>query len=231
MRSGWARENKKKVWFGYDSQVFANNPLISPEHELLTLRDWETQHGYVESQNPDKYIYRNSFKAIPGDLFLTEAELTLAKRRLGDAPFILVEPHIKGVVGGNNRDWGWGKWQQFVDNVSLPVFQCGDGKKPLDNVNYINTKNFRDACAVLYYSELLVTTNGGLHHAAAALKKPAVVIWGGYNDPKVLGYSTHTNLYEPSIHCLGQRQSCKACRDCMDKITVERVLECVEYYL
>ena len=36
---------------------------------------------------------------------------------------------------------------------------------------------------------------GGFVQAAAALEKKAVVLYGGWINPKIIGYNTHTNIY------------------------------------
>ena len=45
-------------------------------------------------------------------------------------------------------------------------------------------------------THLFVGTHGGLSHAAAALNLKAVVIFGGFIDPKILGYKMHKNMFQ-----------------------------------
>jgi ADP-heptose:LPS heptosyltransferase len=135
----------------------------------------------------------------------------------------VVEPHIKGTVSGSNKDWGWTKWQELVDGLDLPWAQFDYGRERLRGVEAIPTDTFWHGVAVLGRSIGIVTTDGGLHHAAAALSVPAVVIWGGYAPPAVLGYRGHINLSVDAPDCLGMKVSCTACRDAMDAITVNDV--------
>lgn len=233
LRAGWAQQQKKRVDFGYWSEVWEGNPwVLRPGADQADLRisvgEWEKVHGYGEGRTPDRYFYRKSFRPARAKFYLTDAELDAAHELIPRTPFVLVEPHIKGLVGADNRDWGWGNWEALAGRCPDLFVQCGaPGVRRLSGIRSIETPTFRHACAVLALSQGIVTTNGGLHHAAAALHRPAVVIWGGYNDPEMLGYADHINLYEANPQCEGRRQSDPACRACMDRITVDRVYSAV----
>ncbi len=55
--------------------------------------------------------------------------------------------------------------------------------------------NFRAACAMINISDLFFGPEGGFPQAAAALNKKAVVIFGGWINPLVIGYDFHNNIY------------------------------------
>lgn len=224
MLTGWVREQGRRYEVVPDSPIYRGNPLIGPGGKPLAYRDWMRRHGYTGGQRGGRHTYR-PFRAYRGDIYVSREERIWAAQ-FGEG-FILVEPNFKGLVGADNRDWGMGNWRALAERLPL-VQMSGARRLPCRR---IETPSFRHACAILERAAGIVTTNGGLHHAAAALRRPAVVIWGGYNDPAMLGYEDHTNLYVPSPECHGQARSHPACRECMDRITVDMVAEAVRAML
>lgn len=174
-----------------------------------------------EKSTPTNYVFKRDFKASPGELFLAEEELAKWPHK----DFVYIEPNIKGWLGPN-KDWGFERWQAVVKALPNLRFIQGPGRK-LDGVEQVETKSFREACALLSSSALFAGTDGGLHHAAAALGKKAVVIWGGYTHPRNLGYDTHVNLHAGGEPC-GNVQPCEHCKKAMDKISVERVVAAID---
>ena len=160
-----------------------------------------------------------NFRAPRGSVVLSNELLSFGR---GYPGLVIVEPHVKD--SARNKDWGWTRWQELVDTLDLPWAQFDYGGKLLDNVFYIKTPSFLHAAAVLSVSRGLVTTDGGLHHAAAALGLKAVVIWGGYSPPEVLGYDDHINLAVTAPDCLGMKVNTEACSLAMKQITVSHVV-------
>ena len=75
-------------------------------------------------------------------------------------------------------------------------------------------------------SDLYIGAHGGLSHAAAALNKKAVVIFGGWIDPSIVGFSFHTNLFIKNNESpCGKKSICKHCVECMEQITVKMVIK------
>jgi hypothetical protein len=179
---------------------------------------------YVDNaaSTPEKLVWRKDFKVSPGELYLTKTERD-AWSQYSD--FVFIEPNIKGWLGPN-KDWGFDRWQQVVKSLPNIRFIQAPGRK-LDGVEQVETKTFREACALLSNATLFLGTDGGLHHAAAALGKRAVVVWGGYTHPRNLGYDTHTNLHGGSEPC-GNLKPCDHCKQAMNKITIERVVRAVD---
>jgi hypothetical protein len=219
----------KKICIGDGTQVewgevFENNPHISKE--ILPGCIWVHSHKgfrpYVENDKStaDKLAWKRSFKAHPGELFLTAEE----KAKWTQTDFVYIEPNIKGWLGPN-KDWGFDRWQEVVNRLPLRWVQ-GPGRK-LDGVEQVQTASFRDACALLSRASLFVGTDGGLHHAAAALGKKAVVVWGGFTHPRNLGYDDHINLHSGVEPC-GSLKPCDHCKKAMDRITVEMVVKAIE---
>lgn len=230
-RKARLRHPEKKICIGNGSEiewgeVFEGNPHIS--QTVVPGCIWVHSHKgyrpYIDHARctESKLAWKREFKAIPGELYFKPEELRWTK-----TGFVYIEPNIKG-THGPNKDWGFEKWQKVVERLDLKWIQ-GPGRK-LSGVEQIDTKSFRDACALLSRADLFVGTDGGLHHAAAALAKKAVVIWGGYTHPRNLGYDSHVNLHNGNEPC-GSLKACPHCRKAMDHITVEMVVEAISRQL
>ena len=74
---------------------------------------------------------------------------------------------------------------------------------------------------------------GGFGHAAAALNKKAVVYFGGWISPEVIGYDFHENIYYKNTKspCGEYRHVCEHCKEAREKITVEFFEEKIRNYL
>jgi ADP-heptose:LPS heptosyltransferase len=84
--------------------------------------------------------------------------------------------------------------------------------------------NFRAACAMINISDLFFGPEGGFPQAAAALNKKAVVIFGGWINPLVIGYDFHHNIYvDIDGSPCGSREICQHCKDCMKKIDLSNL--------
>jgi ADP-heptose:LPS heptosyltransferase len=176
---------------------------------------------YINKITRDRYYFNMNFRAPRGFLSFSDKLLSFGRDH---ADYVIVEPNIKGTVSARNKDWGWARWQQLIDAIELPWAQFDYGEQILQEVVPIKTKSFMHGAAVLNYSKGLVTTDGGLHHAAAALGLKAVVIFGGYSPPEILGYNDHINLSVDEPDCLGMKAPCEACGIAMKMITVNQVV-------
>jgi ADP-heptose:LPS heptosyltransferase len=159
------------------------------------------------------------WKAEPGEIYLTDGEKTK------ESGFVYIEPNIKGSFG-NNKDWGFDRWQAVVDALPDIRFVQGPGRK-LRGIEQRDTGSFRGACGLLHGADFFVGTDGALHHAAAALGKRAVVVWGGLIGPETLGYDSHINLRGKGVKDCGSITPCLHCRQAMDQVKVGMVIEAV----
>ena len=126
-------------------------------------------------------LNKNKFKAI---IFLE-----LSSTKLDDIQF---------GVKHENKSWGFNNWLKLIDNTKdeyLYIQSKHANSKNIEGVYLTENINFREACAVLNKSDLYVGPEGGFGHAAAALRKKAVLYFGGWIDPEVIGYNFHKNIY------------------------------------
>jgi ADP-heptose:LPS heptosyltransferase len=195
---------------------------------MAATHDW-SKPWYVIDHSPERVIFNPDFRA-PRGTWAVDRGLAAWAKGLHLEDKIMLAPFIKGRFSADNKDWGWHRWQTLAERLKGRCFHCvPPGRDALAGVPAISTQTFHHAVAALERCKVLVATDGGLHHAAAALRHPAVVIWGAFSDPAILGYPDHVNLYEPDPEGLGRRVSHPACRAAMDAITVDEVLAAVEH--
>lgn len=139
---------------------------------------------------------------------------------------LLLNPHVKAKFSADNRQWPLDRWQELADSLDCPAVQCGPaGTVFLKGVQTIVTPSFEHAVGVLAACRAMVSSEGGLMHAAGALHKPAVIIWGAWSEPEVMGYDDHIHIAEPDPEAVGWRYSHPRCRAAMERITTARVLD------
>ncbi len=198
---------------GNDYQSLLNGPGARP---------------YIERKLPTRWVWRDNFRVEPGEIFLTNTELEFAEPWRG---CVLIEPNVKVKPEAVNKRWIWRRWQEVADSRMAEFVQVGPlGVPRLDLVACAETENFRLACAVLSVCRAFVGTEGGLHHAAAALGVPAVVLFSGFIPPKITGYETQRNIHHGGAAC-GSRLPCLHCKEAMEAIGVDEVLENLEAVL
>jgi hypothetical protein len=220
----------REAWNG--NPRFVHPDLASMiDHQRYVLEDGIARRPYqCKAKTTAERWAWVPYRPIPGELFLSDAELNFAAPFSGRR-FVMIEPHIKPGASPN-KDWGFHRWQQVVKlRPDLDWIQTGpDHVRPLSGVQFVPCPSVRHACAVLDRATAYVGPEGGMHHAAAALGKPAVVIFGGFISPDVTGYDTHRNLFTGGTAC-GWRKPCKHCSEAMDKITPEDVIANLEAIL
>lgn len=201
--------------------VFDHNPKIAKKitPDCVWVREVKGNRPYIDyTKTTREKMAWKPFYVEPGEIYLTPKETNWIERG-----FVYIEPNCKRSNG--NKDWGFDNWQKVVNALPGIRFIQGAGRK-LRGVHQENTLSFRDACGLLSHADLFVGTDGGLHHAAAALGKRAVVVWGGFIGPDILGYKAHTNLWA-GVKACGNVLPCPHCRDALAKITPEMVIEAI----
>ena len=231
-RSWWSEifENNKSIIKANDISKYSNVIWIDnyPHHRPYRI--------YNQKTHFKKVAWNKSFKAKKGKIYFTKKEIIFAKnifnkiRKSSPGKKIIhIEPNVQLKKWHSNRDWGFERWQTIVENLKheFIFFQVSYGvQKKLRNVINLHNVNFRSSSALLSQADLFIGPHGGMAISAAALDKKAVVIFGGWCDPKNLGYNIHTNLFikNKKSPC-GSKYECKHCKKCMDLITIEMVIK------
>jgi hypothetical protein len=231
----------------YWSPLFSNNPFIIQPKEtvkkFVCVPEYPGKRRYIDYDrsvwgNPEwadgerqitAFAWRLEFRAPRGDFFFSKDEKKAAKKVAKKLPadFIIIEPNIATKKWVNNKGWDWKNWQQIVDdNPDIPFVQFGKDGPWLEGIpSVVNT--FREAAALISLARGVVTAEGGLHHAAAALRKPAVVLWGHFSSPTILGYDDHTNLRQATGIGCGKTEYCKMCSESLDSISLTSVADAI----
>jgi len=211
--------------------------LVFP-HESIAAGDvewiaWFKGSRHYSKQVGNRWVFNWDFRVQPGEFFFSSGDQMVVDKLKLPKHFIVVEPHCKRhlLVRGEylvNKTWSFLRYQDVVDALWAEghrVVQFVYGSIPrLRNAYHIETQNFRSAAAILARATAYVGAEGGLHHAAAATGVPAVVLFGGWLPPQVLGYDTHTNLTGGETEACGLLKPCPHCAAAMDRITADEVI-------
>ena len=160
-------------------------------------------------------------------------ELTSSERKGGRrfARQVVLQSSAEGaLVPMSVKRWPQDRWQQVADSLrgdGFDVVQLGSPREPAVNgaVDLRGKTTVREAAAILAESLLFVGLVGGLMHMARAVDCPAVIVYGGREDPALAGYSSNTNLVglPPCSPCYF-RTHCPHNLVCMDVITGAQVV-------
>lgn len=205
--------------------LWENNPRLAPpdfKGKVQTLVNGPDHREYIAAKTKDAWRWKTWICPI-GEIYFTEGENSFGQQYPAR---VLLEPNLKPQASPN-KDWGWSRWEQLSAVLlerGYPVAQIGPKKtRRLPHVEFIETKTFRQACAVLSRARLAIVPEGALHHAAAALGTAAIVLFGGYISPLQTGYSHQVNLFTGDKPC-GKQVRCPHCADAMRRISVSTVL-------
>jgi hypothetical protein len=230
---------KRIVWGPWSEEIFRYNPRIAKPNstingDLQWIAHWKGNRLY-NRLSPDRrrWDWNFGFRAVPGEIFFHADELAFAES-VGNG-FILIEPNVpwhKSVAP--NKDWGLQRYQAVVDRLlkdGHDVVQSKHGRDKLRGVRFVSTPTFRDALALMSRARVALVPEGGMHHGAAAVGVPAVVLFGSFIPPSVVGYDGHINLTGGATEFCGSLGKCHHCRDALAKISVEEVYEAVVKFL
>jgi hypothetical protein len=225
-------DGKRILWDVWSPMIFQNNPNIAaPGSERAADIEWihyyKKERWYSRANGHDRWVFNYDFRATPGELFFDKAE-----RVARNDDLILIEPNLPNKIPAPNKKWPLERWRRVADELTQAGFcvRQFDYGKPNKVTRGIHTPTFRHAAALLKSARMAILPEGGLHHAAAAVGCPAVVIFGGYVPPAVLGYDTHINLTGGAKAC-GNFKPCRHCAEAMDRIKADDVLDACEEIL
>jgi hypothetical protein len=218
-------DGRRIIWGPWSEEIFRYNPRIarpgsegSPDLYYIDHYKGHRQYNRLD-KDKGRWIWNYEWKAVPGEIYFN------GEPTAGEG-FIYVEPNVpwhKSVAV--NKDWGLQNYQAVVDRLlkdGHDVVQSHYGRDRLKGVRVVKTPTFRDALSVMSRARTVLVPEGGMHHGAAALGISAVVIFGGFIPPAVVGYDEHVNLTGGAEAC-GSLNRCQHCRDAMSKISVEEV--------
>lgn len=209
--------------------IFRGNPkLARPGSEHLPNLHWipfYKGHRLYNKQGNGRWIWNYDFRVTPGELY---PEMVFPV----DEKLIVIEPNVPNKPCAPNKQWPIDRWKALSSvlvskGYKVRQFDYGALNRVADT---FPTPTFMHAVALLKSARLAILHEGGLHHAAAAVGVPAVVIFGGFVPPAVLGYERHVNLTGGATAC-GSFTRCPHCIEAMSKIQVNDVLNAALWLL
>ena len=240
----------------YHSIIYENNPNISDCRRLDNSKPIHVINYHVgnrpyidyEKSTRSKYIWKK-FKPEPGQIFFTKEEKNEAKKIISHANKYWQDHYHtkhKGIIfleasstklndkqfgiKQKNKDWGYNNWKELINKIKedfLIIQSIHKESKKIPGVYSPDNIDFRLACAILNESDLYVGPEGGFGHVAAALNKKAVLYFGGWISPDVIGYDFHENLYYKNklSPCGEYNRLCKHCEEARKAISVNVFLK------
>ncbi len=237
----------KIIWDHNSDPIFRGNPNVAfPGAENrganwvanLTLK-WipfyrnSRLYNKQDSVN-ERWIWNREFRAIPGELFFSDAERQSSVEAGKD--WVIMEPNIPPKRGAVNKQWPLERYQWVSDQLNRDGHQVAQFQHPhmivgLRKVKALPTKTFRCAASLIDRAKLVISAEGGLHHAAAAVGTPAVVLFGAFIPVEVTGYEGHENIAAADTDICGKYVPCEHCTKAMLSISAEQVYEAAKRLL
>ncbi len=226
-------DGSRILWGPYSAHIFQNNPnIVHPGAERSSNLEWIDYykgHRIYNKHGNGRWVWNYEFKAKPGEFFFGADELNEEER---GSNLIVIEPNVPNKPCGPNKQWPVDRFKQVAKELTAAGFDVVQPEYGGKNVvaKQIKTRTFREAAVFLRKARLAILPEGGLHHAAAALGVPAVVLFGGFVPPAVLGYDMHSNLTGGAEAC-GTFTRCQHCINAMNAISVNDVLDAAGEHL
>jgi hypothetical protein len=161
-------------------------------------------------------------------LDLTEAETRTGRRF--ERQVVVQSSAAGALMPVAVKAWPPDRWGQVVAALSgegYAVIQLGSSREPaLAGAHDLRGRTtVREAGAILANSHLFVGLVGGLMHLARAVDCPAVIVYGGREDPGLAGYAANVNLVNrpPCSPCYF-RNHCPHELICMTAVSAEDVI-------
>ena len=237
----------------FHSIIYENNPNIADCNKLdskkpIHIIDYHTgNRPYIDynRSNNKKYIWNKKFKVKPGEIYFSDSEKLKAKKIIDDAiefwksknkhsfkAIIFFEPSSTKIDTRQfgtkqlNKDWGINNWKELALKLQknyLLIQSMHAKSKIIEGIYASENLNFRCACAVLNECDFYVGLEGGFVQAAGALKKNGVIYYGGWIDPKIIGYDFHVNIYYENSKspCGEYGEICSHCEEARRSITCD----------
>lgn len=165
-------------------------------------------------------------------LHLTDGER--AAGRLAPRQIVLHSSGLSAHSAMRNKEWVEGRMQQVVDALrdEYTIVQLGAATDPaLDGVVDLRGRTtMRQSAAIIAGSVLTVAQVGFLMHLTRAVDRPAVIIYGGREQPWQTGYSCNTNLFTslPCAPCWSWNRCGNSVeRECLHRISADDVVQAV----
>lgn len=226
-------DGRRIIWGPWSEEMFRFNlniakPGSEGASDLEWVRHYKGSRLYNKQVN-GKWVWNYGFKVKPGEFFFTAEERGSVSSIPGGS--VLMEPNVpwqKSVA--SNKDWGENNYASVATALSkkgytIVQFEHKNTRRRIREAHIMRPHSFRQVLAALERSALYIGPEGGLHHGAAAVNTKAVVLFGGFIPPEVVGYEGQVCLTGGSKEACGNLNPCVHCRQAMNNITVDEVVD------
>ena len=248
------RSSGKLVMFSKHASLFDHNPDIEAVYNLGYPTIGRRRYaGYSciipQFSDYDPESVRDSFRdehvittmcriaGITGGIELRPYMILTPEERLRGRLFdrqVVIQS--AGIASGpgrmKNKEWFPERFQEVVDQLrgEVSFVQLGsESDPPIKGALDLRGKtSFRESAAILAASRVFIGIEGFPMHLARAVDCRSVIIYGGREDPQILGYSCNENLVG-AMSCAPcwQRNRCDYDRECMRMIEPDQVVAAV----
>lgn len=193
--------------------------------------DYQATYGYRANKRrrrPYRWIWNDQFRAEPAEIFFSPEE-TWKSDHL-KFPYVFIEPHIKSRAP-LAKLWPFEYFQAVVNALPsyMRVLQSMHNPGPLLEGAQPVTTTLRELAVYISSATLLITNEGLPNHIAACFDTPTIAFFGGFIDPKITGYSKHTNFYHHHPDVTGVRDPTPLARQVMESIEPSEVIETIDW--
>ena len=239
----------QSIIFDNNPNIITDSKKIDPKVKLFFINNSKGYRPYIDREKTilkKKMIWNFNFKPTPGELYFSEKEIKKAKNTIHNAEvfwnsinnkrhngIIFIETTSVKINNPNfsfkqiNKDWGRAKWFELIEKLkkNFLIIQSLHSQSVHYDGIFEFKSNFREAAATMKMVNLFLGPEGGFGHVAAALHKPAVILFGGWIHPQITGYDFHENIYVDikGSPCGIYLKECDHCKECMSRISVEKV--------
>lgn len=132
-----------------------------------------------------------------------------------------------------NKEWPADHFGRLIERLvhRFTVVQLGAAQDPTfpGVIDLRGRTTIREAAGILSASRLFVGLPGFLMHLARAVETPAVIVYGGRENPAISGYGEFENLVS-NMGCAPcwRRRTCPYDRECLREIRPDTVHEAIE---
>ena len=226
-------------WGPFSREIFRGNPNIAhPGEETRSDIEWIRFHPghriYASYNGVTNLVWNYEFKVKTGEIYF-ERDPGPRKDHL-----ITIEPNVfigdrPGKEYSSNKQWPVERYQKVADHLTRIGFKVVQpwyrkSRVRLDNIKTVDTPTYTDAVALIKKARLHIGPEGGLQQGAAAVGTRAVILFGGFSPPQVMGHDMHINLTGDDDPC-GSLKACSHCAETMRRISVDEVISAVKSIL
>jgi hypothetical protein len=247
----FAKRGEEVSVVSYSPEIFFNSPDVTYVCFPGSRLHWHLRRKYGKIElNPCYLLNYDKIEDTRSPLHMHVLDFmcrycgiegSIEKRpwfyNLADVPtpseYICLQTSGMGAKGPSSlKEWYPERFQQVADFLTDKIVQIGSKKDPLLNgvIDYRGVP-IQITATLLKNAKLYIGLEGMLMHLARAVECKSLIIYGGRLKPWQIGYPENINIVEgceneiyDTLGCW-RAERCEYGRECMNKISVDRIKE------